>query len=26
VSYIFDGGSPSSNYSNGPAFDCGGVI
>jgi len=24
-SYIFDGGSPSSNYSVGPAFDCGGV-
>jgi hypothetical protein len=25
VSYIFDGGSPSTNYSNGPAFNCGGV-
>jgi hypothetical protein len=25
VSYIFNGGSPSSNYSNGPAFNCGGV-
>lgn len=24
-SYIFDGGSPSSDYSVGPAFDCGGV-
>jgi hypothetical protein len=26
VSYIFDGGSPSTNYSSGPTFDCGGVI
>ncbi len=25
VPYIFDGGSPTSNYSVGPAFDCGGV-
>jgi hypothetical protein len=25
VSYIFDGGNPSTNYSNGPAFNCGGV-
>ena len=25
TSYIFDGGSPSSSYINGPAFDCGGV-
>jgi hypothetical protein len=25
VSYIFDGGTPSTNYSNGPAFNCGGV-
>lgn len=24
-SYIFDGGSPSSQYTVGPAFDCGGV-
>lgn len=25
-SYIFDGGDPFSNYSVGPAFDCGGVV
>ena len=25
VPYIFEGGSPTSNYSVGPAFDCGGV-
>jgi hypothetical protein len=25
VAYIFDGGTPSTNFSNGPAFDCGGV-
>jgi hypothetical protein len=25
VGYVFDGGSPTSNYSVGPAFDCGGV-
>jgi len=25
TAYIFDGGSPTSNYSGGPAFDCGGV-
>jgi hypothetical protein len=26
TAYIFDGGNPSSDYSNGPAFDCGGVV
>lgn len=26
TSYIFDGGFPNTDYSNGPAFDCGGVI
>ena len=26
TSYVFDGGSPTSNYSLGPAFDCGGVL
>jgi hypothetical protein len=26
VAYIFDGGSPDTNYEVGPAFDCGGVI
>ncbi len=26
VAFTFDGGSPSSDYTNGPAFDCGGVI
>ncbi len=26
TSYIFDGGSPTSNYTLGPAFDCGGVL
>ena len=26
TSYIFDGGSPTSNYIVGPAFDCGGVV
>jgi hypothetical protein len=26
TSFIFDGGYPSSNYSVGPAFDCGGVV
>jgi hypothetical protein len=25
VAYVFDGGSPSTSYSTGPAFDCGGV-
>jgi hypothetical protein len=25
TSYIFDGGTPSSSYTQGPAFDCGGV-
>ena len=25
TSYIFEGGAPTTNYSNGPAFDCGGV-
>jgi hypothetical protein len=25
IPYIFEGGSPSSTYSVGPAFDCGGV-
>lgn len=25
TSYIFDGGSPSTNYTVGPAFNCGGV-
>ena len=25
VPYIFDGGGPASVYTNGPAFDCGGV-
>jgi hypothetical protein len=26
VAFIFDGGAPSNVYSNGPAFDCGGVV
>lgn len=25
TSYVFDGGSPSTNFTLGPAFDCGGV-
>jgi hypothetical protein len=25
TSYIFEGGAPTTNYTNGPAFDCGGV-
>ena len=25
TAFIFDGGGPLNNYSNGPAFDCGGV-
>ena len=25
VPYIFDGGNPTSVYTNGPAFDCGGI-
>jgi len=25
TAYVFDGGSPTSNYSGGPAFDCGGI-
>lgn len=25
TAYTFDGGSPINNYTNGPAFDCGGV-
>ena len=26
TAYIFDGGSPSTDYTEGPAFDCGGVV
>ena len=26
TAYVFEGGDPTSNYSGGPAFDCGGVV
>jgi hypothetical protein len=26
TAFVFDGGGPSNNYTNGPAFDCGGIL